>query len=65
MKSEMNLFVGEFICGPDGDSDGGEFDDNQIYDLRKTMLVPKNEEENQRHHFFWTRCTINGSIFIQ
>lgn len=52
----------EFLCRPGGDNDGHNFDERQIYVVRKTMLVPKKEEMTQRHLLFRTRCTIKGNI---
>lgn len=42
----------ELIYGLDGDSDGEDFDERQIYVVRKMMLVPKKEEMTQLHLLF-------------
>lgn len=39
----------EVICGPDGDSDGGDFNDGQIFVVRKMMLAPKKRDITQHH----------------
>ena len=52
----------------DGYGDKDEFykdedDEGHNYVVRKVMLTPKQEENNQRHQLFWTRCTISGKLF--
>lgn len=39
----------EVICGPDGDSDGGDFTDGQIFVVRKMMSAPKKGDTTQHH----------------
>lgn len=41
--------MGEVICGPDGDSDGGDFNDGQIFVVWKMMLAPKKGDTTQHH----------------
>ena len=49
--------------GEEDDAYEEEDDQGRNYVVRKLMLTPKQEENNQCHQLFRTRCNISGKLF--